>query len=839
MGKGIQGAVLKTLGAKEHALTVVRKEYRAPHFVRVWMRSETLLQPEGEQPGNWIRAWFPDPEGSSKEFQRGYTLAETDPSNGLLAVDFVLHEPKGPASHWASNCKTGDVIAAMRYGEQPFELLDPPPKGYLFLGDLASYPAIFALAQSIPQERQVIVILEQHSEYDVEVPLPKGPNIQAHWVKELPNGSALAQALSGRDWTGWYAWVTAETVATRQAKTLLQNEFGLNRSTLHSQAYWVRGRAMGKSRSLEEQDVLEVSQEADAFSESENPQQSILAPAKPAFIVGGIIQAILAVLQIMPFILFAEVARLFMEGGRREEFVSLGMNALIILGITTGGSSILLLFMHLLDARFAAMTRQRIMGKISSLPLGWFADRKSSDVKKLVSDDVTALHYLITHAALDLVAAIVTPLAALVYLFYVQWRLALVLLVPIAVFIYVMMRISIRDRAKVTTSQRYIAIATGQAQTYLNTRQHAQIFGPSSVVPLPKTLQGVGDFIAGWQKETALTKIRAVMINRPITVLGILVLTGWLFVQLGWCTPVDLIPFLILGTSFGGQLIGISTNIGAVMDGLETRNNLEVLLATPSLTSPRNREVPAGHVCFRDVTFGYSSGDNVLEHFNLELEKGKITAIVGSSGAGKSTIATLLARLWDPQSGSVSIDGKDIRDLSQDELYAKVTILLQDVQLIRATVRENIALTRPEASDEDVIAAAKAASIHHVIAELPQGYETIVDSSRLSGGERQRIGIARALLADTPIVILDEATAAADPDSEWAIRQGLNRLLQGRTVVMIAHRLHTIRDADRIIVLERGAIVEDGTHNQLMHRGGVYANLWRVGASSVEEENKC
>ena len=174
----------------------------------------------------------------------------------------------------------------------------------------------------------------------------------------------------------------------------------------------------------------------------------------------------------------------------------------------------------------------------------------------------------------------------------------------------------------------------------------------------------------------------------------------------------------------------------------------------------------------------------------------------------------------------MSVNGRDIREMDVDELYSTVTILLQDVQLVRGTVRENIALPRPDATEEQIVAAATAARIHGRIGELPRGYDTVVDAAHLSGGERQRIGIARALLADTPVVVLDEATASADPDSEWEIRQGLDELLAGRTVVMIAHRLHTIARADRILVMDAGRIVEDGTHGTLIDAGGTYASLW-------------
>ncbi len=829
MGKGIQGAVLKGLGAREHVLTVMGREYRADHFVRVFLRSDTLLAPGGEAPGNWVRAWFPDPGGGAKQFQRGYTLVEADPGTGEFAIDFVIHHPIGPAAYWATTCEPGDQIVAMRFGEEPFELLDPAPAGYLFLGDLASYPAIHALACSIPQEHPVVVYLEQHDERDVQLPLPSGPNIEARWVDELPDGQGLAQAISGRDWTGWYAWVTAESLATRRARTPLEREFGLNRATLHAHAYWVRGRAMGKSRVLEQAAREQEPQPTVAPTAAPVPVR-VLAPARGALFVGGLAQALLAVVQIVPFILFAEVARLFLRGAGVDEFIAVGVAALLVMALSAAGTTVLLFGMHIYDARFAAALRRRLMDKLSTLPLGWFTNRKAADVKTLVGDDVAALHYVVTHSVLDLVAAVVTPVVTLGYLFAVQWRLALVLLLPLVVFLFVMIRISRRDADKNALVQRTSALASGQAQTFLSTIDQARVFGPRAVVDLPETLNRMGDVVERWQQETSLAKTQAVMINRPTTVLGLLVLAGWAFVSAGWMRPEELIVFLIVGTSCGAQLIGIASGIGVLTQAFAARDSLEWLLGTPGLVSPDNRHAPPGHVRFAGVRFGYGAGPAVLPALDLELEPGQVTALVGPSGAGKSTVAALLARMWDPQEGVVSIDGIDIRNLSSDELYAKVAILLQDVQLLRASVRDNIALSRPEATDEQVRAAAEAAQIHERIMQLPQGYDTVVDNTRLSGGERQRIGIARTLLADTPIVVLDEATAAADPDSEWAIRQGLDRLLTGRTVLMIAHRLHTVRDADRIVVLRDGVIAESGTHQELLDRNGTYAELWHAGS---------
>lgn len=888
MSKGFQGAVLKTLGAKEHTITVTSLEKRAPHFLRVWFQADGLLTEEPATPGDWLRVWFPDPDGGAKQFQRGYTIIEADNSADTFALDFVLHTPLGPASYWAANAAAGMQLTAMRYGGHPFALQDPPPAGYLLLGDLAAHPAICSLAEAIPGSSPVVIFLEKHNQADTLLPLPEGENITAHWVESLPDGQALAQAISGGDWADWYVWVTAETVATRRAKTLLMQNFEFNRSSLHAQAYWVRGRAMGKSRTLaaanesltqaateqsapdqatpefdsREQSLQrpksprlmapqsETPQSETSQSETQRPMdpqaatsepttpQRVLRPARTALICGGIAQGLLTLAGIVPFILLAEVARLLLDGAPPAQFITTGIVALAVLGASSFGTALLLFAMHLYDAGFAAQLRTRLVRKLGRTPLGWFADQQSIGVKKLVADDVNALHYLVTHAVLDLVAAITAPLAALVYLFTVSWQLALVLLLPIVVFIFVMARISARDRQKIMLAQRYQSLTAAQTQTLIANAEQAKIFGTDAIVDLPKTLNRVGEFIEDWQLTTGPAKIMAVMINRPITVLAIILLASWLFLSAGWITPGAVLPFLVLGTSCGAGLLAISAGTSALVAGIKARDSLELFLGIPELAPPTGRSAAAGHIRFAGVGFDYGNGRRVLNNFNLTLKPGTVTALVGPSGAGKSTVAALLARLWDPQQGAISIDGTDIRELSAAELYSRVSVLLQDVQLVEGTIAENIALTKPDATPAEIKAAAQAAQIDETIMSLPDNYQSTVNDARLSGGERQRIGIARALLADTPIVVLDEATAAADPDSEWAIRQTLKQLLAGKTVLMIAHRLHTVRHADEILVLADGEIIERGTHEQLTAAKGQYfalvnAELAAVGGSGI------
>ena len=871
--------MLRVLGAKEHSVTVTGRTLLAEHFIRVAFHSDTLLGDGPLHPDSWIRLWFPNPDDSATLHQRGYTLVDPDPETGTFAIDFVLHHPMGPASYWASGCEVGERLVAQRFGAQPFTLLDPPPAGYLLLGDLASYPAITSIAAAVPDDVPLVVHMERHSPLDETLPLPSGPRVTAAWVDELPDGQGLAQAIDGRDWTGWFAWIGAESLATRRARSLLTRDHGLNKATLHAQAYWMRGRALGKSRTLAELNERNELGERDATREDAQPAARtgrpaqaapdgassvpaaaspvppsgarapeqevpvpVLASAKRVLWAACITEVLLSVLQVIPFILLADVARLLLAGAPLESFLRTAVTAGVVMGLAVIGTTALVVSLHVYDASFSAALRRRLMDKLSRLPLGWFASRGSEEVKKIVGDDVSALHYVVTHAVTDCAGAVASPLIVLVYLFGVQWRLALVLLLSILAFVVVMLRIMKRDADSVVRSQRCTARVSAQAQTFIASREEARVLGASSVVDLPGTLADAGDFIAEWQMRTGPAKIIAVMLNRPTTVLGLLLAAAYLMMIPGWVSAADLLPFLVLGTSFGGQLLGVSTGIGAFMSSLQARDALEAFLGAPELAVPTAADSGADAVdappapapdrlALERVTFAYDPGGPVLTDFSLAPEPGVVTAVVGPSGAGKSTVAALAARLWDPQDGRVVLGGADLRDLTQDELYARVTILLQDVQLIRATVHDNIALTRPDATRAQVEDAARAARLHDAVAALPWGYDTVVDSSRLSGGERQRVGIARALLADTPVVILDEATASADPDSELEIRRALSTLLKGRTVVMIAHRLHTIRDAARIVVMDHGRVVETGTHDSLMAAGGAYAAMWAAAGS--------
>ncbi|WP_314946302.1 ABC transporter ATP-binding protein, partial [Olsenella uli] len=337
-----------------------------------------------------------------------------------------------------------------------------------------------------------------------------------------------------------------------------------------------------------------------------------------------------------------------------------------------------------------------------------------------------------------------------------------------------------------------------------------------------------------WTKVTAGPFSMLGGFASPGTVLAFLGLASSLFVAKGWFDFADCVPFLVLGPSIPAGLVTLASGMGFLRTAKQNLEHIAQVLSAEQLPEAEEAErLPDSDldVAFDETSFSYGESTRLaLDHVSACIAPGTICALVGDSGSGKTTFARLIPRFWDPTSGSVRLGGHDLRDVSSQSLLSQVAIVFQESMLLSLSIRDNIKLSCPDATDDEMIEAAKAARIHERILSFPRGYDSVIGSAdcNLSGGEAQRIAIARAILQDAPVLVLDEATAHADPENETAIQTALSRLSHGRTTVVIAHRLNTVTGADQTLVLEDGRVIESGRHDGLLQANGRYAKLWQT-----------
>lgn len=495
---------------------------------------------------------------------------------------------------------------------------------------------------------------------------------------------------------------------------------------------------------------------------------------------------------------------------------------------------------HLAAFRVATNMRVAVTEHIAKLPLGFADSFGSGKLRKIINDSTGATETYLAHQLPDKYAALATPVGLLVLLFVFDWRLGLLSLIPVVLAFLVMSSMTGKHMAeKMKQYNNALENMSNEAVEYVRGIPVVKTFGQSvfSFKKFKSTIDEYQKWVVAYTKDmrvpmmfytAAINGVFAFLIAGALWFTADGVTNGFLLNLIFYIVITPVISLTLT------KMMYMSENNMIVKDAFE---RIDGVLSVSPMSESETPEYPAdSSVELNDVHFSYDGKNEVIRGVSMNIGAGQTVALVGPSGGGKSTLAGLMARFFDVKSGSIKVGGADIREIPKEELMNAVSFVFQDSKLIKATIAENVKLGKPDATDEEVAAALHTAQCDDIIQKLPDGADTVIGTKGvfLSGGERQRIAIARAVLKNAPVIILDEATAFADPDNEAKVQKAFSELSKGKTVIMIAHRLSTVANADCIYVIKDGLIAESGRRDELLEKNGVFAEMWKEYAASVE-----